>query len=453
MKKWFARASACIVIVLVASSVAHAQLMFTPRVSVTEEYNDNIDLDRKNKKDDWITTVSPGATLEWYGQTAGFRLDYDPAYSFYADNDEFDSWSHNARGSVWYNFSRATRLEVSNYFTYTKQPLSDDTYDSGENLVVQGNDRSRGQEKYYSDQASARLSHQFGPENTVYAQMAGGFTNYDDPGNTGSGVDDNDNEDGQWFTPSVGLTYWFSTRNGIESDFSYTRGLYEEDRSDFNNYDGRLRFNHRFTQQTGVYGQYRQIYRTWDDPSDTTVDGTEEQDYFVYAPSVGVFHQFDPTMTGSFGVGYFYQQVKDGNDQSGPFISSELNKLWDFQRWSIRLRTASGIDSQDFTGDQEGFERFALVDVITRYNFTRDLFGDLRLGVRYSDYLNSEDDEKDLRYTVDVGLGYAITRWATVRVAYAFNKLDAINSTEDYEQNRGYVTLTLSPDQPWRIFD
>ncbi len=54
---------------------------------------------------------------------------------------------------------------------------------------------------------------------------------------------------------------------------------------------------------------------------------------------------------------------------------------------------------------------------------------------------------------MDVGLGYAITRWATVRVAYAFNKLDAINSTDDYEQNRGYVTLTLSPDQPWRIFD
>ena len=72
---------------------------------------------------------------------------------------------------------------------------------------------------------------------------------------------------------------------------------------------------------------------------------------------------------------------------------------------------------------------------------------------RYSDYLNSEDDEKDFRYTLDVGLGYAITRWATVRVGYTFNKLDAINSTDDYVQNVGYVTLSLSPDQPWRIFD
>ena len=60
-----------IVVVLVAAAAAHAQLTFTPRVSVTEEYNDNINLDRKNKMDDWITTVSPGATLEWYGQVGG----------------------------------------------------------------------------------------------------------------------------------------------------------------------------------------------------------------------------------------------------------------------------------------------------------------------------------------------------------------------------------------------
>jgi hypothetical protein len=457
MKKWSVWVASNIVVVLVAATAAHAQFTFTPRVSVTEEYNDNINLDRKNKMDDWITTVSPGATLEWYGQAAGMRLSYDPSYSFYADHDEYDGWSHNASGTVWYNFSRATRLEVSNYFIYTKDPLSDDTYDSGDNLVVQGNNRSRGQNnKYYTDQASARLSHQFGPENTAYAQMAGGFTKYDDPGNSNTNGNTNDivNEDGQWFTPSAGLTYWFSHNNGIETDFSYTRGLYEDDgQSDFNNYDGRLRFNHRLTQQTGVFAQYRQIYRTWDDPSDTTTNGQVEQDYFVYAPSVGVFHQFDPTLTASFGVGYFYQQVKDGNDESGPFISSELNKLWDFQRWSIRLRTASGIDSQDFTGDQQGLERFALVDVVPRYNFTRDFYGDLRLGVRYSDYLNSEDNEKDYRYTAEVGLGYAITRWAAVRVAYAFNKLDAINSTDDYEQNRAFVTLTLSPDQPWRIFD
>ena len=40
-----------------------------------------------------------------------------------------------------------------------------------------------------------------------------------------------------------------------------------------------------------------------------------------------------------------------------------------------------------------------------------------------------------------------------LRLAYAFNKLDAINSTDDYEQNRAYMTITLQPDQPWRLWD
>jgi hypothetical protein len=41
----------------------------------------------------------------------------------------------------------------------------------------------------------------------------------------------------------------------------------------------------------------------------------------------------------------------------------------------------------------------------------------------------------------------------TLRLAYAFNKLDAINSTDDYEQNRVYATITLQPDQPWKLWD
>ena len=468
MKKWLAWVASSIVIGMVVVGAAHsAQLTFTPRASITEAYNDNIDLDRTNKMSDWITTVSPGGTLEWLGQVAGLRLSYDPSYSFYADHDEYNSWSHRASGSVWYDYSRSTRFSISNYFVYTKDPLSEDinqgsspgttTVSGGGGgfsgvtpgpsgpTLIQGNDRARNRDRYYTNTANGRMDHQFGPENKAYAQMAYGVSKYDDPTES----------DGQWFTPSAGLSYWFSTWNGIDADLSYTRGLYEGDNeSNFDNYDGRARFNHRISRVTGVYGEYHQIYRKWDDPSDTYTDGGQlQQDYLVYAPSVGVFHEFDPTLRASVGVGYFYQQVKNGDDQKGPFLQSDINKLWDFQRWSVQLRASSGIDSQDFSGDQQGFERYVQAESIGRYNFTREFFGDLALRYRYSDYMNSEDDEKDFRYTLDVGLGYTVTRWATVRVGYTFNKLDAINSTEDYVQNVGYVTLSLSPDQPWRIFD
>lgn len=434
-----------LVLVVAAENAAMAaQFLFTPRAAVTEEYNDNIDLDRKNKKDDFITTVTVGGTLELLGQMSGLRLSYDPSYSFYADNDEYDGWAHNLVGSAWHNFSRQTRLDLTNFFLYTKDPLADDgVEDDRGNIIVQGNDRRRERDTYFRNNARARLSHQFGPENSTYAQFVHGMIKYDDP----------TEEDSQEFSPSAGLTYWFSTWTGMDLEGVYTRGLYDEsDSSDFNNYMSRLRLNQRFSSQYGVYGEYKHIYRDFDNSA--IGSGTDQdQDYMVYAPSVGGFYQFDPTLTASLGIGWFYQQIENGKDEQGPFVSTDINKLWDFQHWSIRTRASSGIDSQDFSGDNQGFERYAQGEIIGRYNFTRDLFSDCNLRYRYSDYLNSEDGEIDHRYTADVGLGYSITRWMTLRLSYQFNKLDAVNSTDDYEQNRVLFTVTLQPDQPWKLWD
>jgi hypothetical protein len=439
--------SAAAILIAFAGVSSAAQIFFTPRVTVTEEYNDNIDYDRKNKKDDFITIVTVGGTLDLLGQVSGLSISYDPGYAFYAEYDEYDSWRHNLNASAWHNFSRETRLDLNNYFLYTKDPLSDDGFEDKQGkVVVPGNDRRNKQDTYYRNNASARLSHQFGIENSTYAQFIYDITKFDDP------MD----EDSQALSPSAGLIYWFSSWWGMELHAEYTRGLYDEsESSDFNNYSGRLRLNHRISPRLGVYGEYRQIYRDWETPEQSGggEDDEIEEDYLVYAPSAGLFYQFDRTLTAELGAGYFYQQIENDKDQKGPFVSADLNKLWDFQTWSIRTRAASGLASQDFSGDNQGFERYALGEITGRYNFTRELFGDCRLAYRYSDYLNADEDDLEHRYTADVGIGYGITRWMTLRLAYQFNKLDAIDSTDDYDQHRVYATVTLQPDQPWRLLD
>lgn len=440
--KWLTIA---LTLISTTGTASAAQLLFTPRATVTEEYNDNIDLDRRNKKDDFITTVTLGGTIELLGQVSGLKVSYDPGYSFYADHDEFNSWRHDLTGAGWHEFSRQTRLDVTNQFLYTKDPLADDDVeDSRGNIIVRGNDRRRERDRYYLNYATARLSHQFGIEDSVYAQFAHGLWKYDDP----------TEEDAQEFSPTAGITYWFSQWTGVDLEGGYTRGVYDEDTSsDFNNYLGRLRLNQRISRQFGVYGEYKHIYRDWDEEGLASTDGEIENNYTVYAPSAGLFYQFDRDLTASLGVGWFYQEIENDEDEQGPFLNADINKLWDFQRWNIRARASSGIDSQDFSSDNGGFERFAQADLTGRYNFTRDFFGDCGLRYRYSDYINSEEDLVDHRYSLDVGVGYSVTRWMTLRLAYAFEKLDAINSTDDYEQNRAYITLTLQPDQPWRIWN
>ena len=436
-----------------------AQLLFTPRTAVNEKFSDNIYLTNKDKKSDFITTPTVGFTAEMPGQTTGLSLSYDGGYNFYADHNENDSWQHNALGSFWHNFTRETRFDFNNSFLYTQDPLSNRDVVNQQGKVVAPGDYSRrtGLNTYYQDYSAAKLTHQFGPENSTYAQFVYGFLKNQS----------NQYQDNQQISPSAGMTYWFSTWTGIELEGDYLRGLYSgghgasntqdgTTEDDFNEVSGRVRLNHRLTPRFGFFEQYRQIYRNYDGNQAGQVqagnDGQLNQDYLVYAPSAGLFYQFDPTLTASLGVGYFYQQVQNGQDQKGPFPTAEINKLWDYKTWSIRTRGSAGLASEDFSAQNQGFARYAQTDITGRYNFTRQFYGEAAFLYRYADYINSEDNEVDHTIRPQVGLGYEVFRWMSLKLSYSYNKLIATNSSvNDYEENSVLFTVTLQPDHPWRV--
>jgi hypothetical protein len=451
--------SFCLVLFLssiwVANAAFAAEAYFTPRATVSERFSDNIYLTNEDKKSDFITTPTIGFTAETRGQSTGLSLSYDGGYNFYADNDENNGWQHNAVGSFWHNFTRDTRLDLTSAFVYTKDPLSNrDVTNQTGNVVAPGDYTARqGLNTYYDDYSTARLTHQFGPENSVFAQFVYGFLNNSS----------DQYQDSQQISPSVGVRYWWSSYTGIEVDAAYLRGLYEkandadtEDEDDFNEVSGRIRLNHRLTPTFGIFEQYQQIYRNYDGNQagqNQNDNGQLNQDYMVYAPSAGVFYQFDPTLTASLGVGYFYQQVQDGRDQKGPFPTADINKLWDYQRWNVRARGSAGLGSADFGAENQGFERYLQADLAGQYNFTRQFFGEAGMTYRYSDYINSDNDQVDHFINPSVALGYQIFRWMTLRLSYAYNRLIETNSsTNDYEENSVMLTVTLQPDQPYRLF-
>ena len=98
-------ATVVILVLALATCAYSAQLNFTPVMTVSEEYNDNIFLAPDNEEDDFITRVSLGGTLELLGRTAGAELTYLPAYEWYHDYDDFDGWTHYLLARTWYNFT------------------------------------------------------------------------------------------------------------------------------------------------------------------------------------------------------------------------------------------------------------------------------------------------------------------------------------------------------------
>ena len=65
---------------------------------------------------------------------------------------------------------------------------------------------------------------------------------------------------------------------------------------------------------------------------------------------------------------------------------------------------------------------------------------------------DDDDDEDTNQYQISAGIDYLPTRWMTIRLGYEFNKYNSSDGdSDDYTENRGLLTITLVPDQPWRF--
>ena len=284
--------------------------------------------------------------------------------------------------------------------------------------------------------------------------MADGFTNYDDPAPHRRTA----NEDGQWFTPSVGLSYWFSTWNGIDADLSYTRGLYEETTK-------RLRqlrrppalqppphpADRRLTASTT-----RSTARGTTPATPTPTGGQLQQDYLVYAPSVGVFHQFDPTLTGLDRRRLLLPAGEERQRPEGARSSAvRLNKLWDFQRWSVRLRTVERHRQPGLQRRPAGLRALRRWSSRSAATTSRaSFFGDLASALPLFRLPQQRGRRKGL--PLHAGRRAGVHHHALGdRPGRRTPSTNWTRSTAPRTTSRtvGYVTLTLSPDQPWRIFD
>ena len=212
-----------------------AHFNFTPRSSVEVEYTDNVFLTKNNTEDDFITILSAGFTAQLLGRTSGLALSFDPGYVFYQDFTENDGWRLPATLRAWTDFTRSTRLEFSNNFIRTEDPLSRERITAEDGRVEETGDTTvrSSRDAYYRNTARVNISHRFGREDRVYTEFLYGLLRNDD-----DQVEDNDE-----YRASAGLDYWFTQKFGSEIFGEFTRGEFSgqsdfdgESSSDFDNW-------------------------------------------------------------------------------------------------------------------------------------------------------------------------------------------------------------------------
>jgi hypothetical protein len=423
------------------------QYTFQPRISASEEYTSNVFLSEDDEKDDYITIVSAGFTAAALGKTGGLEVSYDPAYTKYYDFDENDGWRHDAKLRLWSDLGKRTRFEASDSFLRTEDPLEEeDLLAARDGDVVQEGDTTirKNRRTYYRNTANARLSHQFGREDSIYAGFTYGLLRNND----------SQEEDNDYYSPSIGLNYWFGPKFGFESNATYTKADFDQDEdfvgdgsSDFDNYAGTIRFIGRTGTRFSLFTQYNHIYRDF--------DGDNDDDYMVYAPSAGFQYMIEKGLNLRLGAGYFYQDVDNGDDEQGFFGNGQIDKTWSYRRGFINLTALTGLEQNDFGAQNVGLERFAGIQGSAKYDFLRNLSGDINGRYRYSDRIGDEDRTDDTgkkvhRFNAGAGLDFLPLRWMIIRLAYNFNKVNSENDADEYDEHRGLIKITLTPDKPYR---
>jgi hypothetical protein len=434
-------------LVFLAPSSFAAEVLFTPDLTARGEYTDNLFLTNEDEEDDVITVVGAGFDLDVLGKVSGMELKFLPAYAFYKDNSDLDTWRLLGELLAYSGLTQRTRIELRNQIQRTEDPLPVPPVPdirAPTPLIPTDTTRRADREPYLDNVANLNLSHQFGREDLFNIGYTYGLLNNDDPN-----LDDN-----QRHIPNVDLTYWFSPFWSFFTGGRYTRALYDGDSSDFHDVQGTLRLLRRFTRHFDGFIQYDQTWRDFDDPGVVEIDEeiVTQRDFQVFSPSVGFNWAVTQDVPLSVRVGYLYRQLDSGSNDDGPVFDVNLGSTWEFKRGSIYFTGASGYRTADFGAQTLGFELYAETLVAANYFFTRHIRGDVFAGARRSDFKDTADDRKDNAFRTGAGLTFQIMPWMFLKFDYMFRLLDSTEARlNNYNENRGLVTLTFRPDRPWRF--
>jgi hypothetical protein len=405
------------------------EMTLSPRVTVREEFTDNVFLTPDHEEEDFITTAGVGATLGFRAATAGLTFTYDPEHASYKNNSQLDSWRHFATMDGYWQMGRRTRFAVNDAFT-----ISDDPADDLESSID-----IRGRNRYTRNTAHADIAHQFGREDSFevgydYSVLINKLDTV---------------EDSQRHNPYADFLWWFvENEYGFQARVDYARGIFEFS-DNFDSWLGDFRLRKRFTRHFDMFLRYAQMITTYDhDP--LAADASSVEDYTVYNPGLGFNYIAGEHTNISVAVGYAVRKREFSEDDKGPIVTSDLTTAWLFKRASITLHASSGYTQDTFSTTNRGFNVYGAADGRAEYGFTNRLRGDVTAWYRYVRYLDEDPVVADQFIAAGPGLAYQALPWMRFRLEYTYRTVISDTPLDEYTENRAMLSVIFEPANPLR---
>jgi hypothetical protein len=182
-----------------------------------------------------------------------------------------------------------------------------------------------------------------------------------------------------------------------------------------------------------VFADYIFLYQDNDEPG---------IDYTVNNPSVGIIYNFNPTLTGTAQVGYFWQNPERLNGESG--VTSNLSISQRDRQTTYTLAFNSGYQQNQFGFDNLGFNKYYGGSAVISHNVTQRFnVGFIGTAIN-TDYVFP--DRNDWLYTADATARYQILRWLTINGRVGYQQNDSNIEVNSYDEWHVFLTLTATFD-------
>ena len=440
---------------LLPVSFAQARMVtqIVPTLTVTEEYTDNYFQTGTDPFEEWTTSYELGFSVGFLNKRSQIYLEYNPEYKDYKNLNERDGLDHNASLSAAYQVTRHTSAKadisydghdgnntgeswehsasasVDSQLTKTvKTSLGYDYSNSFDQQVRTGEYK-----EHQTNNATASIRKAFGPQNSMGANFSYETDDYKN----------SDADEYESYEPSAFLNYWFTRRDGFETNLEYEDKTFDTAAgNDYETIAGDIRYIRKFNRHLDGYVKYRHY-----------VSDREDGGHVVYHPSVGIDWDITEDSGVSIGVGILFHEWDNDNENSAdPFLDLNVYKVFNFSpKGSLTITASSSYDESDEEAASLGYNTSYQAGFYLSYMLARRLSSQLFGSYELQQFEETLVDRQDDTYEIGGGLTWNPLKWLQIgaNATHTNYKTDDA-SRENYEENTVTVYVRFIPERPIR---
>jgi hypothetical protein len=391
-----------------------------PYISVSGEYDDNINLTSNNKINDFTTTIMPGIKFSNMDAKSGIDLDVSAGYVFYDKNPNLNYICGNGSLNAKYMTSEHVNFYLQESYSRSDNPREQEYLTpAADNKYVLSTITQRS--VYSRNVFAPTVEYQFGQESSVGVNYRNNIYHTD------ASISENSIEN--YINPFI--TYWFDKRNGVHLDYAYTNGDFEAS-PDLNGQKVTARYMNRLNPKATAFVEGAYTNQSF---------ALSSMDYNIYEPSVGLTYILTSTLTASAQIGYYWMEYLNQNPQyNGLTFKVDLANT-DVQTTYV-LSIQGGYTEDYFTSQNLGFEKYYRATGSIKHNLEKRFSIGCSASIERVEFVGQE--RIDTMWSVGPSASYQLLKWLSLSLEISHNANQSNVPADEYIENKGILRLTAS---------